>query len=141
MRSPLKSLSRSAVDEQHCHVTRTGRQETIALSGAVQFGQCPMISLRTSQTLIDPRLDTNAALSAGRYSVSVHEAAAIAVGALLRALVTGGFYAERDLAGAVRLAAVAVTELPNSMVRRCENAQKCRVAAHHIKFPVDVVTN
>ena len=51
-----------------------------------------------------------------RYSVAVHEAAAIAVGAVLRALVVDGFYAERDLADALRLAAVAVTELPNSMV-------------------------
>ena len=49
--------------------------------------------------------------------MAVHEAAAIAVGAVLRALIVGGFYAERDLAGALRLAAVAVTELPNSMVR------------------------
>ena len=48
--------------------------------------------------------------------MAVHEAAAIAVGAVLRALIADGFYAERDLADALRLAAVAVTELPNSMV-------------------------
>ena len=49
--------------------------------------------------------------------MAVHEAAAVAVGAVLRALVAEGFYAERDLAHALRLAAIAVTELPNSMVR------------------------
>ena len=48
--------------------------------------------------------------------MAVHEAAAVAVGAVLRALIADGFYAERDLAHALRLAAVAVTELPNSMV-------------------------
>ena len=40
----------------------------------------------------------------------------MAVGAVLRTLVVDGFYAERDVADALRLAAVAVTELPNSMV-------------------------
>jgi len=61
-----------------------------------------------------PQLDP---ATAHRYSVAVHEAAAMAVGAVLRALVADGFYAERDLAHALRLAAIAVTELPNSMVR------------------------
>jgi len=70
--------------------------------------------------------------------VAVHETAAVAVGAVLRALVADGFYAERDLAHALRLAAIAVTELPNSMVR--PHTRPC-LLYHTIRMPGSIVSS
>ena len=112
-------------DAEQAEDSRPQHRPTVTLSWT-SLADCP----DTANLEVDFH-PSHEPVSMCRYSVAVHEAAAIAVGAVLRALVAGGFYAERDLSGALRLAAVAVTELPNSMVRHVSILESIVLYAPH----------